>query len=75
MCSLATLDVVEVVTVFCQVFGVGGVEGQAVTTRLQLSDSVVTLPVFVARNVMGVEPEVIWALEGFLTERHAEGGC
>lgn len=56
----------EVVAVLSEVFGVSGVEGETVSTRLQFSDSVVALPVFVAGDVVGVEAEVVWAFERLL---------
>lgn len=69
MCPLSALDIVEVVAVLGQVFGVGGVEGETVAAGFQLSSSVVTLPVFVAGHVVGVEPEVIGTFEVLLSDR------
>lgn len=58
----------EVVAVLGKVFGVGRVEGEPVAAGLQLGGAVVTLPVLVARDVVGVEAEVVWAFEGLLAD-------
>lgn len=69
LCPLAALNVVEVVAVLSQVFRVGGVEGETVAASLEFSDTVVTLPVLVARDMVGVEAEVIGTFEGLLSDR------
>lgn len=48
MCPLATLNVVKIVAVFSQVFGVGGVEGKTVAACFKFSNTVITFPVFIA---------------------------
>lgn len=69
LCPVATFNIVKVVTVLGQVFWVSGVEGETIAASLKFSDAIVTLPVFVAWNMMGVETEVIWAFEWFLGDR------
>lgn len=66
LCPLGAVHVVDVVAVLCQVFAVAGIESQTVAAGLQLGHVVVALPVFVARDVMGVEAEVIRAFEALL---------
>lgn len=62
----------EVVAVLSQVFGVSSVEGKTVAASLEFSDTVVTLPVLVARDVVRVETEVIGTFEGLLADRCKE---
>lgn len=47
MCSLATFDVMEVVAILGEVFGIGGVKCETVAASLQLGGAVVTLPIFI----------------------------
>ena len=72
LCPVSALNVVEVVAILSQVFGVSGVEGKTVAASLQFSGTVVTLPVFVAGEVVGVEAEVIGTFEGLLSDRCKE---
>ena len=67
-CPVAAVDVVQVIAVFCQELGVGGVECQSVATGLEFRDSAVAFPVLVARMMVGVESVVIRALEVLLSQ-------
>lgn len=67
--SLSAFYVVKVVAVFGKVFGVGGVEGESIAASLDLSYTVVALPVFVAGNVVRVEAKIVRAFEGLLGHR------
>lgn len=64
----------EVIAVLGQIFGVSSVERETVAAGLQLSRTVVALPVLVTRYVMGVEAEVVRAFEGLLADRCNETG-
>lgn len=60
---VAALYVMEVVAVFGEELAVARVERESVTAGLQFRDVVITLPVFVAGYVVGVETEVVGAFE------------
>lgn len=66
LAPVATVDVVDVIAVFCQKFRIASIESQAVAARFQFGDIVVTFPVFVARDVVGVEAEIVGAFEVLL---------
>lgn len=67
--ALAALHVVQIIAVLGQELAVAGVKREAVTARLQLRHVVVAFPIFVARYMVRIEPEVVRAFEGFLTAR------
>lgn len=66
MAPVATVDVVKVVAVFFEVFGIRVVESETVSARFDFSDAVVAFPVFVAGNVMRVEAVVVRTFKVFL---------
>lgn len=66
MRPVSAFNVVDVIAVFGQEFGVTSIESESVSAGLEFRDSIVALPVLVARDVMRVEPEIIGALEAVL---------
>lgn len=74
LCPLSALNVVKVVAVLGQVFGICGVESETVTAGFQFGNTIVALPVFVTGDVVRVETEVVGAFEGLLGHSYAEGG-
>lgn len=67
--ALAAVHVVQVVAILGEELAVAGVESETVTARLQFRHVVVAFPIFVARYMVRIEPEVVRAFEGFLTAR------
>jgi hypothetical protein len=68
--TVSTVYIVQIVAVLGQVFVVGGIERQTVAAFLQLGHTVVTLPVFVAGQIVWIEAVIVGAFETLL--RH---GC
>jgi hypothetical protein len=66
--SVGAVNIVKVVAVLRQEFGVGGVEGKAVAAGLELRGATVAFPVFVARVRMRVETIVVRTLEIILSQ-------
>lgn len=66
---VAAVYVVEVVAVFGEELAVARVEREPVTAGFQFGSVVVAFPVLVARYVVRVETEVVWAFERFLAVR------
>lgn len=67
--ALAAVHVVQIIAVLGEELVVAGVERKTVTARLQLRHVVVAFPIFVARYVMRIEPEVVRAFEALLSAR------
>lgn len=67
--ALAAVHVVQVIAVLGQELVVAGVKREAVSARLQLRHVVVAFPIFIARYMVRIEPEVVRAFERFLTAR------
>lgn len=58
----------KIVAVLCKEFGISGIESQSIAASLQFGGIVVTFPVFVTADMVGVESKIIRALEAFLCE-------
>jgi hypothetical protein len=65
---VAAVHVVQVIAVLRQELGVGGVECQSISARLELRDAAITLEVLVIRMRVGVEAIVVGALEAVLSQ-------
>ena len=65
----STLNIMQVIAIFCEEFCIGGIECQTVTTSFQFCYIIITFPVFVTRNVMWIKPEVVWTFETLLRPR------
>lgn len=64
--SFTAIDVVNVVTVFCQEFWIAGVKSESVAASFQFCYVVVAFIIFIAGGVMGVEAEIVRTFEGVL---------
>lgn len=67
--ALAAVHVMQVVAIFGEELAIAGVKRETVTARLQFCHVVVAFPIFVARYMVRIEPEVVRAFERFLTAR------
>jgi hypothetical protein len=66
---VTAVHVVQIVAILRQELGVGGVECQSISARLELGDAAVALEVLVTGMSVRVEPVVVWALEAVLSQR------
>lgn len=60
---VSTVHIVQVVAVLLEVLGVCVIESQTVSTSLQFRSAVITLPVLITRQGVGVETVVVRTLE------------
>ncbi|TGZ57268.1 hypothetical protein DBV15_09868 [Temnothorax longispinosus] len=68
--ALAAVHVVQVIAVLGEELAVTGVKCQTVAARLQFRHVVVAFPILVARYVMRIEPEIVRAFEGLLSNNY-----
>jgi len=66
--TIPTINIVKVVAVLSQEFGVTGLKSESITTGLELSLVVLTLPEFVTGASMWVESIFMWAFETLLSK-------